>query len=797
MIVYQSDKSGFIHDVLTSEIETKIHDAFYTHLGRHTSQNEIASWKNSMRYMKDVIDDNDISNTTGISIEFQVPLTSKRIDFILTGLNDNKQEQVIIIELKQWEKANITNKDAIVKTWLNGSETEVSHPSYQAWSYATLIENFNESVQDDNISLIPCAYLHNYTPDNTIKNSFYKEHLDRAPVFLKNDLFKLRDFIKQFVKYGDNRDILYKIENGRLRPSKQLADYLSSMLDGNDEFIMIDDQKLVYETALKMAQKAKPDKKQVLLVEGGPGTGKSVVAVNLLVELTNQKYVAKYISKNAAPRAVYKAKLTKTKRHTNVDNIFGGTGSFYDCEANIFDALIVDEAHRLNLKSGLYQNLGSNQVLEILNASKFTIFFIDNDQRIHINDIGESAQIEKWANSIGCAVKRLKLESQFRCNGSDGYLAWLDQTLQIRETANIFLSQDDFDFQIFTDPNEMRSAIEEKNKINNKSRIVAGYCWDWNTKKGVNDYDIIIPEYNFNMKWNLTQDGSTWIIAENSINEAGCIHTCQGLEMDYVGVIIGEDLSFDNGKIITDIKKRSGNDNSIKGLKKLLKENPQKGLEIADRIIKNTYRTLMTRGMKGCYIYCCDEKLAQYFTERVIVSDDLKKIKYSDQPEEITTDIRIEMDVNDDTKYVEYLPLYSLKAACGAFGEYQQVEEIGWIKAEGFGKLSRNMFIVKAVGHSMEPKIPDGSLCVFRSNVVGSRTNKIVLVQHSDHFDLENGGGYSIKKYTSEKVFDQQTGEWQHERVVLLPLNTEYKPIVLSGDSEFIVIGEFLGIINH
>ena len=796
MIVYQSDKSGFIHDVLSSEIETIINNAFYTHLGRHTSHSEIASWKNSMRYMKDVVEDNDISDATGVSIEFQVPLTSKRIDFILTGLNDKYQEQVIIIELKQWEKASITNKDAIVKTWLNGSETEVSHPSYQAWSYATLIENFNLSVQDDNISLIPCAYLHNYIPDNIIKNSFYKEHLDRAPVFLKNDLFNLREFIKRFVKYGDDRDILYKIENGRIRPSKQLADSLASMLDGNEEFVMIDDQKLVYETALQMAQKAKPDKKQVLIVEGGPGTGKSVVAVNLLVELTKQEYVTKYISKNAAPRAVYQAKLTKTQRRSNIDNMFGGTGSYYDCKSDTFDALIVDEAHRLNFKSGLYQNLGSNQVLEILNASKFTIFFIDNDQRIHINDIGESAQIEKWAYSMGCVVKHLKLESQFRCNGSDGYLAWLDQSLQIRNTANLLLSQDDFDFRIFTDPNELRSAIEEKNLINNKSRIVAGYCWDWNTKKGISDYDIIIPEYNFKMKWNLTQDGSTWIIADNSINEAGCIHTCQGLEMDYVGVIIGNDLYYENGKIITDVSKRSGNDNSIKGLKKLLKENPQKGLELADRIIKNTYRTLMTRGMKGCYIYCCDKNLTQYFSERVIVSDDLKKLEYSHQHEKMTSDIRIESDVNDDTKFVEYLPYYSLKAACGAFGDYQKVEELGWIKANGFGILSRNMFVVKAVGHSMEPKIPDESLCVFRSKVVGSRSNKIVLVQHSDHFDLENGGGYSIKKYRSEKVVDQQTGEWQHEKVVLLPLNSDYKPIVLSGDSEFIVIGEFLGIIN-
>jgi len=159
MIVYQSNKNGFIQDVLLNQIDTKIHEAFYMHLGRHTSQNEVTSWTNSMMYMNNVLADTDISDEAGISIEFQVPLTSKRVDFIITGLNEKKEEQVIIIELKQWSKAQMTSKDAIVRTWVGGNEREVSHPSYQAWSYAALIQNFNQTVQDEGISLRPCAYL--------------------------------------------------------------------------------------------------------------------------------------------------------------------------------------------------------------------------------------------------------------------------------------------------------------------------------------------------------------------------------------------------------------------------------------------------------------------------------------------------------------------------------------------------------------------------------------------------------------------------------------------------------------
>ncbi|HPH61870.1 MAG TPA: DUF2075 domain-containing protein, partial [Candidatus Syntrophosphaera sp.] len=459
-----------------------------------------------MMHMGNVLRDNEIASNAGISIEFQIPLTSQRIDFIITGLNEHQKEQVIIIELKQWSKAQLTDKDAMVRTRFQHGETETVHPSYQAWSYAALIESYNQTVRDEQINLVPCAYLHNYNPDNVITNPFYSYHTSKAPVFLKSDAVKLREFIKKFVKYGDNKDILYRIENGRLRPSKQLADGIASMIRGNREFIMIDEQKGVYETALSLAAQARSDKKMVLIVEGGPGTGKSVVAVNLLAELTQRGQVTRYVSKNAAPRAVYKAKLTGTFKKRMIDNLFGGSGDYCDIPENTFDTLIVDEAHRLNLKSGLYQNRGENQVLELIRAAKCTIFFVDNDQQIHIKDIGESNLIARWAESEGAKVQRLKLKSQFRCNGSDGYLAWLENTLQIKETANIRLTPQEFDFRIVDTPGELRTLIRAENRAQipannpatngaqipannsatysaNKSRLVAGYCWDWISKK--------------------------------------------------------------------------------------------------------------------------------------------------------------------------------------------------------------------------------------------------------------------------------------------------------------------------
>lgn len=792
MIIYQSTKQGFREDVFSNRIDEKILGAYISHLGRSTSGNEILSWKNSMAYMDRILEDPDIPDDAGISIEFQIPLTTKRVDFIITGLNENQEGQVIIIELKQWSSAELTDKDALVKTRFQHGVSETAHPSYQAWSYAALIRDYNQTIRDEHISLIPCAYLHNYPKDEVINNPCYEPYITRAPLFFRSDAGELRKFIKKYVKHGDTNDILYKIENGRLRPSKQLADSLVSMLAGNREFIMLDDQKIVYETALSMVRKASVDKKQVLIVKGGPGTGKSVVAINLLVETTKNGLVSRYVSKNAAPRAVYAAKLARTLKKNQVYSMFGGSGSFYDIAANAFDALIVDEAHRLNHKSGLFQNKGENQIREIIDAAKFTVFFVDDHQKVHIKDIGDSQYIEKIALSRHANVKKLELSSQFRCNGSDGYLAWLDNTLQITNTANIRLSQDDFDFRIFSDPSELRRVIEEKNKVNNKSRMVAGYCWDWKSKKDPAVTDVNIPEFNFSMKWNLEKDGSTWIIGENSIHEIGCIHTCQGLEADYIGVIIGEDLRYESGRVATDALKRSKMDKSIRGIRTLIKKNPIEGLKTADEIIKNTYRTLLTRGMKGCYVYFCNKPLENYFRQQLSAS----KPASPEIPQRESQGPRIEAKVNDDVKYIDYLPLYTLQAACGKFSEWQQVEEEGWIKVEGMGKLNPGMFIVRANGRSMEPRIKDGDLCVFRNGIVGSRNGKIVLVQHREHYDFEYGGSYSIKKYSSEKMHDPETGEWMRESIVLHPLSKDYSPIQIKDEEGFIVIGEFIGVVD-
>ena len=375
-----------------------------------------------------------------------------------------------------------------------------------------------------------------------------------------------------------------------------------------------------------MAEMTRQDsRKRVLIVEGGPGTGKSVVAVNLLGELTNRSFVTQYISKNSAPRNVYKTKLKGSMKISSIDNLFKGPGIYHNSPENDIDVAVVDEAHRLNAQSGFYGNVGENQIKEIISASSCSVFFVDDHQRVTFKDIGSKDEILKQAWAQGVLVDTEVLASQFRCNGSDGYLAWIDDVLQVRETANP-LFDIDYDFDVVDTPQELAAWVQQMNG-NNKSRIIAGYCWEWPTeeRKNTEFHDIRIEEHDYGISWNLNQ--GIWAIDPDSVSEAGCIHTSQGLEFEYVGIIIGPDMVYEAGEVKTDVDARARSDQSIKGLKKLGRTDPDEAARIGDAIVRNTYRTLLTRGMKGCRVFCTDRRLAEYLKQRRS-ADDLFTLTY-------------------------------------------------------------------------------------------------------------------------------------------------------------------------
>lgn len=614
MLAYLASKNQFLKDAPT--IEDLVAQAVQKNLGIRVGPNEYQSWRNSLgNAMSHVMRDASIPDDAVVAIEYRLNGRRFRIDFIVAGLNDQGHESIVIIELKQWTDVKYSPLKDHVRTFVGGGERDVPHPSYQAHSYASHLQQFNEYVYENNVQVTSCAYLHNCVSSAVVNDARYQEQIVKTPVFVKGEIDGVCEIIRDHISSGAELDFLKRVDNAPVRPSRQLADAAASMLQGNEEFVLVDDQKTVLETIVNASTKAQVDSKQVLIIKGGPGTGKSVIAINALSRLTSLRMNARYVTPNQAPREVFSEKL-KGVRGLDIRDLFSGSGSYTQPIPDQYDVLIVDEAHRLKLRHQ-YAKGGVNQIQEIMTSARTTVFFIDEAQKVTWKDIGEIDAIHDFAKSMGADVQELELKSQFRCGGSDDYIVWLDDVLGVRHDDEGRFSAKSFDFKIVDSPVVLKTLIDEKNAENGKSRIVAGYCWDWVSKKSPNTADLVFPEYGFQALWNLESHGQGWIIQPDSHRQIGCIHTCQGLELDYVGVIVGPDLVARDGVLVTDPSSRAKTDASLNGYKKELKENPSRAQEKADRIIRNTYRTLMSRGMKGCYVWFVDPETADYFRDNL------------------------------------------------------------------------------------------------------------------------------------------------------------------------------------
>lgn len=616
MIIYKNDVDGFRDAVDSNRIVPDIVKEYTEKYGRKVNDNERKSWNNSLKFMETALRKSDVPGDCGVLIEYNIPSTSKRIDFIVSGHDEEGNANFVIVELKQWEKADATKKEDLVTAYVGGGVREVSHPSYQAYSYKRFLADMNEAVYTKNIQPYSCAYLHNYISKHPEPLTLpqYSEIIMDSPVFFSQDINRLEAFIKKYVGKGKGKDILYQIENGKIRPSKKFVEYISEMFDGNEVYTLLDEQKVALSNIMEYALDSK--QKTTIIVNGGPGTGKSVVAMNALVQLLKHGLNPKFIAPNASFKETIISMLSGSRKYSKkrIAALFSGSGSFWNALDDEFDAMIVDEAHRLK-KKGTYMYKGISQVDDVIKASRVNVFFIDDHQRIRPDDEGTVDRIREVAEARDSEVIYVELEAQFRCSGADGFMNWIDHTLGIRETGN-FDGWDEgtFEFELVDNPHDLVNKIREKNSIGFKSRILAGYAWEWTSAKDGNPNseieDVTIEEHCFSMPWNSRSSQYTWASDDDKQDQIGCIHTSQGLEFDYVGIIIGNDLRFNPmtneiyGSYL-DYKDTTG--------KKGLKEDPSE----LTRLIKNIYRVLLSRGMKGCYVYCRDSYLRDYLESRI------------------------------------------------------------------------------------------------------------------------------------------------------------------------------------
>ena len=633
MVFYRNSTDGFLRDVRNGSIAGKVEKTYKEKTGQPVKWEERISWENSLRRMGDIVAESRVPDNCGVLIEYNLPDTNRRIDFVMTGHDEESESNFLIVELKQWQSAEATDREGVVRTIFKSGIRETIHPAYQANRYEQYLRGMNTAVYEGRVHTSSCAYLHNYARRDSepLLKEQYQEIIGETPVFFKSDEPELEKFIRKKVGKGNGLQVIDEVENARILPSRKLVDYVAELFNHESVYTLLDTQLQAYSTIIDMAVKAyKEDRKEVLIIEGGPGTGKSVVAMKALIRLLEMEMPGgehlnvRYVAPNSAFRRsiieTLRSNGMKSRNGLSLEGLFTGSGKYFGAKNNEYDVLICDEAHRLR-KAGAWGYRGVSQVEDIVKAARLSVFFIDEHQTIRPEDEGSADRIQEVYENLGYSRNQggiIRLKAQFRCSGAAGYLQWLKDTLQIAETGNFDgWDREDFQFRIFDDPNDMYDEIRRLNESGEKARMVAGYDWNWTDEEEGNDdaqvNDVRIDQCGFAMPWNSHKDRDTWAVNDRCSNQIGSVHTVQGMEFDYIGVIIGPDLRFDprTGRLYADAEEYRDS----KGKKGLTDHTPEHEKELTT-YIKNIYWVLMSRGMKGCFVYCVDSGLQEYLRER-------------------------------------------------------------------------------------------------------------------------------------------------------------------------------------
>ena len=623
MLLYSATCAEFYDDIQSTKIDEIVNAAFRREFGRDAGKGEQRSWKNSLPQfsfscMKAGLDQQ------GIIIEYQLPQSSRRLDVMLTGATPAGEDHATVIELKQWEDCEPSDGEQVV-TWVGGGNRDVLHPSAQTRQYVTYLADgqtvFHEGTSPVMVS--GGAYLHNYhyVKDDPLLDAKFDEVRASFPIFSKDDQDELIEMLTRSVGAGPGDAVLERVLASEARPSKKLLEHIGGMLKGDDAYILLDDQLASFDRVMTEARKALAQgTKSTILIRGGPGTGKSVIALNLVSALARQGANVRHATGSRAfTGSIRKIVGTRAAQQFSYFNQFA-----MDKPGSI-DVLICDEAHRIRTTSVSRftrkdDRSGKEQVEELLDVAKVGVFFIDDLQVVRPGEIGSADLIVAASDAKKRPRYDFQLAAQFRCAGSNGFIAWITDALGIETTANPFWTGDDgFDFRIVSSPEELHEMIRGKVAEGITARLMAGFCWSWSDPLGDGTLVPDVQVGSWHMPWNAKSGAgrlatgipkeADWAREPGGVEQVGCIYTAQGFEFDYAGVIFGPDLVYREGEGWIGQREHS-QDKVVKRSKDAFTE-----------LVQNTYRVLLSRGMRGCYVHFMDAETQAYWESRMRAAD--------------------------------------------------------------------------------------------------------------------------------------------------------------------------------
>jgi hypothetical protein len=617
--LYAGPSTEFIEDTLSRRIVAKLQSAFFAHFRYHPPESELNAWQHSLDALSDVMRATRLEDH-GVLLEYQLPLSSKRLDCMVTGRDRSRRARAVIVELKQWDGVLPSAVDDCVTAFVGGQLRDVLHPSRQVGQYQEYLEDCHSAFAPGGVGLVSCAFLHNlrYDPGGELFHERHHALLARHPLFSGDRPSHLSEYFSRYLSHGEGMPILTTVLESRYQPTKRLLDHTAAMIRGQKVYVLLDEQLVVFNAVLgSVESRLATAQKSVILVRGGPGTGKSVIALNLVGALSAKGINAHHATGSRAftgnIRKIVGARAGTQFRYFN---------SYTTADPHLIDVLVLDEAHRLRKTSAnrytpAARRTATPQVDELIEASKVSVFFIDDLQVVRPGEIGSSALIRQAAERHDATLQEFELEAQFRCNGSDAFIQWVDNTLQIRRTPNVLWdSKDPFEFRIVDSVQELERLIRRRDGEGHTARLTAGFCWKWSKPTLAGQLAPDVKVGSWSMPWNARPDAGRlapgipksdfWASDPRGINQVGCVYTAQGFEFDYCGVIFGRDLRFDPevGRWVGD--RTESRDPVVS----------RSGGAFLD-LVKNTYRVLLTRGLKGCYVYFQDAPTKAFFRSRI------------------------------------------------------------------------------------------------------------------------------------------------------------------------------------
>lgn len=585
---------------------------------------EHRSWSRSLPVLAQDLVDAGLEQVE-VLVEYQLPLTSRRVDAVLAGVDPRTgADSYVVVELKQWSYAES----------FEGSETLVAvehvpgprlHPGIQVEDYCTYLTDFLGVLAGTRSPVHGLAYLHN-AADRDVADLFDRSPTGQSRIFTKQRRGQLLDHLRACLAPESGAGAADRFLTSSVRPSRHLLTHAATELKERSHFTLLDQQHIAYEMVLHAVERARSaDRKRVVIVTGGPGSGKSVIALSTLGELARQN--------RSVLHATGSKSFTQTLRRyagrgsTRLKNLFKYFNSFMAAERNGFDVLICDEAHRIRetsvnrftTKADRVVAAGRPQVDELIAAARVPVFLLDEHQVVRPGELGSVDVITAHAVRLDIEVELVSLHDQFRCGGSEAYERWVLGLLGLSgQEPSVWEGDGRFDLRLAGSPEQMESYLTVRQEAGETARMSAGYCWSWSDPR---PDDSLVPDVRIGgwaRPWNVKSERSVgaapgsayWATDPGGFGQVGCVYTAQGFEYEWSGVIIGPDLVARNGRLVT--RREESRDPELGRRKKV------SDLE-ADVLIRNTYKVLLTRGMRGTIICSTDPETREFLTGLVQV----------------------------------------------------------------------------------------------------------------------------------------------------------------------------------